>query len=512
MIQRTMKPTNKPPRTQKEVLNPQYERSIFEISMSGRNTEHFPPLDIEETQIPSWIKRSKEIGLPSVSELDLIRHYTRLSQKNFSVDTHFYPLGSCTMKYNPKINEKIASLDSFAQIHPYQETEQIQGALEILYELEQMLCQITGFPYASLVANGGAQGEYIGVKMIRNYFEKKGDPRSIALIPDSAHGTNPASAVMVGFEVKEIRSNKKGRVDLEHLKELLNPDCACVMLTNPNTLGLFETEILKIAELCKKNGTLLYYDGANLNAIVGRVRPWDMGFDVMHINTHKTFSTPHGGGGPGCGPVCVSEKLKDFLPPPRITRKKEKSKENTQWIYEISETHKDSIGRIRWLFGNFLIAVRAYTYILSLGREGIEKVSGIAVLNANYLRERLKQSFSVAYDGICMHEFILSLKNWKKEKGVSALDLAKRLIDYGIHPPTIYFPLIVPEAVMIEPTETESKDTLDFFVRVLEEIQRELNSAPSQIKEAPFNQTIGRLDEVQAVKNPKLVLQKETSK
>ncbi|MDH5682168.1 MAG: aminomethyl-transferring glycine dehydrogenase subunit GcvPB [Spirochaetota bacterium] len=482
--------------------------SVFQKSVAGRRGFQFPELDVEESDTPSWILRQDGNGMPSLSELDVIRHYTNLSRLNFSVDTHFYPLGSCTMKYNPKINEQIAGLDGFVNIHPYQPEIQVQGALEAIYELERILGEVSGFPHVSLSPSAGAQGEYAGVMVIKKYFESKNETRSVVIIPDSAHGTNPASAAMAGFKIKTVKSNESGMVDVEHLKSLLNKDVACIMLTNPNTLGLFEKDILEISALLKANGSLLYYDGANLNAIVGKVRPADMGFDVMHINLHKTFSTPHGGGGPGCGPVLVSDELKEFLPYPRVVKQPvEKNPAGVEKPEYVVEDRKEaSIGRIRWFYGNFLVILKAYTYALTLGRDGLEKVSERAVLNANYLKERLKKTFHLPYDSICMHEFVLSLKSLKSQHGVSALDVAKRLIDAGIHPPTMYFPLIVPEAMMIEPTETESKETLDAFLTVMEEIYKESVSQKENVTGAPFNMPVRRLDEVKAVKEPRLTL------
>ncbi len=474
--------------------------NVFEKSVEGRRGVIFPHLDVETSEIPEWIARKSPIGLPSLSQLDVVRHFVRLSHKNFSVDTHFYPLGSCTMKFNPKINEYAGSLDGFINIHPYQDSTQVQGALEIIYGLENALGKITGFPHVPLAPNAGAQGEYVGVTMIKKYFESRGESRSIAIIPDSAHGTNPASAVMAGFKTIQVKSSDRGMVDIDHLKQLLTKDVACIMLTNPNTLGLFEEDILEISDLLKKNGSLLYYDGANLNAIVGKVRPSDMGFDVMHINLHKTFSTPHGGGGPGCGPVCVSEKLKDFLPYPKVIKHPEKG------TYQLDSSREKSIGRIRWFYGNFLIILRAYVYIITLGIDGLQKVSELAVLNANYVKERLKKIFHVPYDKICMHEFIISMKSIKSDHGVTALDLAKRLIDDGIHPPTIYFPLIVQEAMMIEPTETESKETLDHFITIMEAIYADILKDKAKVQGAPYNTPVSRLDEVKAVKEPKLTV------
>ncbi|MDH4128562.1 MAG: aminomethyl-transferring glycine dehydrogenase subunit GcvPB [Spirochaetota bacterium] len=478
------------------------EKNIFNKSKKSRRGIVFPKLDVEESNIPSWIKRDNEIGLPSVSELDVVRHFTKLSQKNFSVDTNFYPLGSCTMKYNPKINEFAASLDGFLNVHPYQEIFQIQGALEVIYELEQALAKITGLPYVTLSPNAGAHGEFVGVSLIKKYFESKNDPRNIAIIPDSAHGTNPASAAMIGFKTVQVKSNPEGTVDISHLKELISKDVACIMLTNPNTLGLFEKDILEISKIMKQNGSLLYYDGANLNAIVGKVRPSDMGFDVMHINLHKTFSTPHGGGGPGSGPVCVSERLKDFLPNPIISKRLNKDK----YEFFIQNPSESSISRVRWFFGNFLVLLKAYVYIISLGKNGLKMVSERAVLNANYLKNKLKNIFPVPYNDHCMHEFVISIKNLKSQTGVTASDIAKRLIDYGIHPPTVYFPLIVQEAMMIEPTETESKEILDDFISVMETIYKESLNDNTMLKDAPFKTRLSRLDEAKAVKEPKLTL------
>lgn len=482
------------------------EQSIYEKSKKGRRGLTFPDLDVEESPIPEWIKRKENIGLAEVSELDAIRHYTRLSQLNFSIDTHFYPLGSCTMKYNPKINEKTSSMDGFVNIHPYQDSYQVQGGLEVIWQLENELAEITGFPYVSLSPNAGAQGEFAGVAMIKKYFESKGEKRNIALIPDSAHGTNPATAAMVGYKTVKVNSNSNGTVDIDHLKSLISPDVACIMLTNPNTLGIFEKDILEISKIMKDNGSLLYYDGANLNAIVGKVRPSDMGFDVMHINLHKTFSTPHGGGGPGSGPVCVSEKLKDFLPYPRVIKSKAKKTEFYTNDFEIEEKNPSSIGRLRWFYGNFLVILRAYTYILTLGKDGIEKISEMAVLNANYLKEKLKTNFTLPFDQPCMHEFVLSGKKIKQDTKAMALDIAKRLIDYDVHPPTVYFPLIVPEALMIEPTETESKETLDHFVEVMEAILKECYENVDLVKNAPAKTPVQRLNETKAVKEPRLTI------
>lgn len=478
------------------------DKNVFEISVKGRRAITFPDLDVEESEVPSWIKREDEIGLPSLSELDVIRHFTKLSQKNFSVDTHFYPLGSCTMKYNPKINETTSSYEGFLNIHPYQDVKQVQGALEVIYELEQALGDLTGLPYVSLAPNAGAQGEFVGIKMIHKYFDKKGENRKLAIIPDSAHGTNPASAVMAGYQTIQVKSNANGTVDMDHFKKILTPEVACIMLTNPNTLGLFENDICEMSELLKKNGSLLYSDGANFNAIIGKVKPGDIGVDVLHLNLHKTFSTPHGGGGPGSGPVCVSDTLKEFLPTPRVLKNP-----NSDVPFQLqTDGLENSIGRIRWFYGNFLVFLRAYTYILSLGKDGVKKISSMAVLNANYMKSKLDKLFPVPYNNHCMHEFVMSLKELKQSTGVSAMDVAKRLIDYGFHPPTMYFPLIVPEAMMVEPTETESKETLDAFIAAMEAINEEIKTDKEKVKSAPFNMPVGRLNEVKAVKDPKLII------
>ncbi len=483
------------------------EKNIFDKSVKGRRGITFPELDVDQSEIPAGIQREKSSGLPSVSELEVIRHYTKLSQNNFSVDTHFYPLGSCTMKYNPKVNEFTASLDGFLNIHPYQEDYQVQGALEVIYELQQALAKITGFPAVSLAPSAGAQGEYVGIFVIKKYFEMKGEKRDTVIIPDSAHGTNPASAAMAGYKVKQVKSDSNGLVDVEHLKSLITPEIACIMLTNPNTLGLFERNILTIRDIMKQNGSMLYYDGANLNAIVGNFKPSDMGFDVMHINLHKTFSTPHGGGGPGCGPVCVTEDLREYLPYPSVKKHSEKYVLRGEEIdFETVLSKEHSIGRIRWFYGNFLVILKAYTYFRSLGMEGIRNISEMAVLNANYLKEKLKKFYHLPYDTICMHEFVLSAKQLKQETGISALDIAKRLIDYGIHPPTIYFPLIIPEALMMEPTETETKETLDHFISVMEKIYEECYNDKDKLKNAPHQRSVTRLNEVMAVKEPKLTL------
>ena len=476
-------------------------KSIFEKSTEGLSAIRLSELDVDKQNTNPIEKhlRKERIGLPEVSELDVLRHFTNLSKLNFSIDNNFYPLGSCTMKYNPRINEKVASFPNLTDIHPYQKDEQVQGYLEILYELQDMLAEITGLPIISLQPAAGAQGEFAGISIIKKYFEQKNElKRNKIIVPDNAHGTNPASASMAGWKIVQVKSNEKGMVDIEALKNIVNEETACIMLTNPNTLGLWDDNILEIADILHSNGSLLYYDGANLNAIAGKVRPGDMGFDVVHLNLHKTFSTPHGGGGPGSGPIGVANKLKDFVPKPRIAKK-----DNDGYYLDYNIPH--SIGRLRTFVGNTLVLVRAYAYILSHGKEGIPKMAEHAVLNANYLKEKLKKVFDLPYDQICMHEFVLTLKNLKKNNDISAFDVAKRLLDYGIHPPTVYFPLIVPEALMIEPTESESKETLDNYIQALERIKKEAIENPDILHKAPQTQTVKRLDEANAVKNPCLV-------
>lgn len=473
---------------------------IFEISKPGRVAYQLPECDVPETTLPAELLREEPAELPEVSELDLIRHYTELSQRNYGVDQGFYPLGSCTMKYNPKINEDAARLPGFTSIHPYQPVESVQGALQLLYELQQDLAAITGMDQISLQPAAGAQGEWTGLMMIRAYHESRGDyQRKKVIVPDSAHGTNPASATVAGLETITIPSNEKGHVDVAELKKVLGEDTAALMLTNPNTLGLFEVEIEEIARLVHQVGGLLYYDGANANAILGKARPGDMGFDVVHLNLHKTFTTPHGGGGPGAGPVGVKEALIPFLPSPIVKRQADQT-------YQLVEP-AESIGRVKGFYGNFLILVRAYTYIRTMGPDGLRQVSEDAVLHANYVRKRLEPYYDQPFPSICKHEFVLSGKRQKKQ-GVRTLDIAKRLLDFGIHPPTIYFPLIVEECMMIEPTETESKETLDHFIDVMIEIAKEAAEKPEIVQDAPHQTLVKRLDEVRAARKPILRWQK----
>ncbi|QZT32696.1 aminomethyl-transferring glycine dehydrogenase subunit GcvPB [Caldalkalibacillus thermarum TA2.A1] len=472
---------------------------IFEMSQEGRVAYSLPENDVPEVDIteviPAKFLREKPAELPEVSELQLIRHYTELSRRNHGIDSGFYPLGSCTMKYNPKVHEDVARYPGFARIHPYQPEESVQGALQLMYELQEYLKEITGMDAVTLQPAAGAQGEWTGLMMIRAYHQSRGEgkQRTKVLVPDSAHGTNPASAKMAGFETVTIPSNDKGLVDIEALQQALGSDTAALMLTNPNTLGLFETEIVEIAELVHAAGGLLYYDGANANAILGKARPGDMGFDVVHLNLHKTFTTPHGGGGLGSGPVGVKKELIPFLPVPVL------KKEGDRYTFDYDLPH--SIGRVKAYYGNFGINVRAYAYIRTMGDEGLRKVSEYAVLNANYMMRKLAPYFDLPYDQHCKHEFVLSGKRQKKQ-GVRTLDMAKRLLDFGFHPPTIYFPLIVEECLMIEPTETESKETLDEFIDALIQIVKEAEESPEIVQEAPHHTVVRRLDEVTAARKP----------
>lgn len=475
-----------------------YDKLIFELSQPGRRAFKLPELDIDDVEIkeiiPEEFLNDKELELPELSEVDIIRHYTNLSNKNYGVDTGFYPLGSCTMKYNPKINEDMAGLDGFKNIHPHQPEKTVQGALQMMYELDKALCEISGMDKMTLQPAAGAHGELTGLTLIKAYHENRGDTkRTKIIVPDSAHGTNPASAMMAGFETIEIKSTEEGLIDIDSLKSVLNDEIAGLMLTNPNTLGLFERDIVKIAELVHEAGGLLYYDGANANAILGKVRPGDMGFDVVHFNLHKTFSTPHGGGGPGSGPVGVKKILMDFLPTPTV------EKDNDRYYLNYNIPH--SVGRIKDFYGHFSIMVRAYTYILSMGKDGLEKVSEMAVLNANYLANKLKDYYNIPDNTIFKHEFVMAgLKSEIAE--ATTLDIAKRLLDFGYHPPTIYFPLIVHEALMTEPTETESKETLDEFAQSMINIAKEAKENPQILKEAPHSTPVRRLDETRAARKP----------
>ncbi|MCB4790423.1 MAG: aminomethyl-transferring glycine dehydrogenase subunit GcvPB [Elusimicrobia bacterium] len=473
------------------------EKILIELSQEGQIGYSVPENDMGETDIskilPQKYMRATIPKLPQVSEPDLRRHFTKLSQLNYSLTTNFYPLGSCTMKYNPPVNEKIANLPGLRYLHPYQPENTVQGMLEILYELQDVFCQITGMDNMTLQPSAGAQGEFTGLLLIRAYFKSKNERRNKIIVPDSAHGTNPASAKIAGFEILPLHSEPDGHIDPAKLKEILTDDVAALMLTAPNTLGVFEKDILILTDMMHKNGSLLYYDGANLNALMGHARPGDLGFDIIHINLHKTFSTPHGGGGPGAGPVGVKKALEPFLPKPVINKNKN--------VYSFIYDRPKSIGKVRSFYGNIPVLIKAYCYIKALGREGLKKVSEQAVINANYLLAILKEKLPAPAGDRCMHEFILSGKPLNK-CGVKTLDVAKRLLDYGYYAPTIYFPLIIEEAIMIEPTETESKSTLDEFARVLINILEEAQNTPDLLKNAPQNTPVSRLNEVEAARKP----------
>lgn len=471
---------------------------IFERSKKERTSYSLPDLDVPDIDLDAEFEtpyvRKTAPELPEVSELEIMRHYTGLSNRNYGVDSGFYPLGSCTMKYNPKINEDVARLPGFTHIHPYQDPKTVQGALEMMYDLQTSLKEITGMHEVSLQSAAGAQGEWAALMMIRAFHEANGEHhRTKVIVPDSAHGTNPASAAVAGFDAITVKSNEDGLVDIEDLKRVVDENTAALMLTNPNTLGLFEKEIMEMAEIVHGVGGKLYYDGANLNAIMGYTRPGDMGFDAVHLNLHKTFTGPHGGGGPGSGPIGVSEELAPFLPKPLIV------KENDE--YKLEHDRPQSIGRIKAYYGNFGINLRAYTYIRTMGAEGLKKVSEYAVLNANYMMRRLEQIYDLPYKQHCMHEFVLSGKKQKK-LGVRTLDIAKRLLDFNYHPPTIYFPLIVEEGMMIEPTETESKETLDGFIDAMINIAKEAEEDLEIVQEAPHHTIVKRMDETTAARKP----------
>lgn len=444
--------------------------------------------------LPETLLRKESVGLPQLSELEVMRHYKELSDLNFCIEKGFYPLGSCTMKYNPKVNELLASLEGF-NIHPNLDDDMAQGCLKLMYDLQKSLLTVTGMDAITLTPSAGAHGEMTGMMIIKKYFESIGEKRTKVIIPDSAHGTNPASAKMAGFDIVEIKSNEKGQVDIEALKSVLSPEVAAIMMTNPNTLGIFEEGVEEISKLMHNNGSLLYYDGANFNAIMGYTNPKLMGFDVVHLNLHKTFSTPHGGGGPGAGPVAVVEKLKDFLPVPVIDFDGEKYFRN----YNLN----NSIGSVKDFCGNFSVLVRAYAYILMMGKN-LKHASENAVLNANYLKEKLKKYFELPYDEPCMHEFVITGEKQKRENGVSTLNIAKALMDGNTHPPTVYFPLIVHEAIMIEPTESEQKEKLDEFVETMISIAKEAQTNPEKILSAPHTTPVKKIDEVTAARHPDL--------
>lgn len=474
-----------------------YDKVIFELSKEGRRGYELPADNYGidgMAAIPADLRREQPLDLPEVSELDVVRHYTNLSNKNFGVDTGFYPLGSCTMKYNPKINEEVAAMPEFSALHPLQSEQTVQGALELYYNLQHALASLSGLGEFTLNPYAGAHGELTGLMVMRQYHRQRGDgKRRRVIVPNSAHGTNPASAMVAGLEVVEVKSRPNGSIDIEDLKPLLDDTIAGIMMTNPNTLGMFETEILEIAKLVHEAGGLLYYDGANLNPMLGKVRPGDMGFDIMHINLHKTFSTPHGGGGPGSGPVGVRKGLEQLLPNPRVVK-------GEDGMFHV-DFGLDSLGSISTFLGNFGVMMRAYAYILTLGKENIRNVGPLATLNANYIKESLKDDYLLPISGVCKHEFVFDgLKD--KSTGCTTLNVAKRLLDYGFHAPTIYFPLLFHESMMIEPTETESLETLDEFIDVMHKVAREARENPEAVKDAPLTTPVRKLDETSAAKNP----------
>jgi glycine dehydrogenase subunit 2 len=471
--------------------------TLKELSRPGRRASSLPRLDVPPAQVPSDHRRRDPASLPEVGERDLVRHFTRLAQRNYGVDTGFYPLGSCSMKYNPKVAESAAALPGFARLHPLQPDATVQGALELLWRLERALCAVTGMARATFQPAAGASGELTGLLIMRAFHTRNGDPRRRIVIPDSAHGTNPASVRMAGYEVATVPSDARGMVDLSALEKLVDDDVAGLMITNPNTLGLFEEDILEIARTMHGVGGLLYYDGANLNAILGRVRPGDMGFDIVHMNTHKTFATPHGGGGPGAGPVAVRDRLVPFLPAPLVER-------DQDGTFRLDHDRPESIGRIHGFNGNFGVLVRAYSYVFGNGGDGLREVGERAVLNARYLAEQVKEAYPLAFpDGKPMHEFVSTAKPLKKH-GIRAMDVAKRLIDLGYYPSTVYFPLIVEEALMVEPTETEAKETLDSFAEAMNQAAREAKEDPGLLRDAPVTTPVRRLNEALAARSLKI--------
>lgn len=467
---------------------------LFERSRAGRGSDLLPACDVPVVTYDQGLLRAEAPRLPEMAEVDLSRHYTELAKQTHGVNDGFYPLGSCTMKYNPRVNEEAAAQPGFTQLHPLQPVETVQGALEVIHTAETMLCEITGMDGMTFQPAAGAHGEYTGLLLIRKYHQSRGDTaRTKIIVPDSAHGTNPASATMAGFKVVSVPSNEQGGVDLDALRKAVGPDTAGLMLTNPNTVGLFDPNILEITQIIHDAGGLCYYDGANLNAIMGHVRPGDMGFDCVHLNLHKTFSTPHGGGGPGSGPVGCKAMLAQFLPSPHVEEKDGKF---------AFATPEHTMGQVRSFYGNFLVVVKALAYLITLGKEGIPEASAGAVLNANYLMKQLAGAYDMSYDTQCMHEFVMTLQGLAHDTGVTAMDVAKRLLDFGMHPPTMYFPLIVHEALMVEPTETESMETLDEAARVFLDILAEAKTDAESLHHAPHDCPIGRPDEVTAARSP----------
>lgn len=467
---------------------------LFERSRAGRGSDLLPACDVPVVTYDQGLLRAEAHRLPEMAEVDLSRHYTELAKQTHGVNDGFYPLGSCTMKYNPRVNEEAAAQPGFTQLHPLQPVETVQGALEVIHTAEKMLCEITGMDSMTFQPAAGAHGEYTGLLLIRKYHQSRGDTaRTKIIVPDSAHGTNPASATMAGFKVVSVPSNEQGGVDLDALRKAVGPDTAGLMLTNPNTVGLFDPNILEITQIIHDAGGLCYYDGANLNAIMGHVRPGDMGFDCVHLNLHKTFSTPHGGGGPGSGPVGCKAMLAQFLPSPHVEEK------DGKFVFAAPE---HTMGQVRSFYGNFLVVVKALAYLITLGKEGIPEASAGAVLNANYLMKQLAGAYDMSYDTQCMHEFVMTLQGLAHDTGVTAMDVAKRLLDFGMHPPTMYFPLIVHEALMVEPTETESVETLDEAARVFLDILAEAKTDAESLHHAPHDCPIGRPDEVTAARSP----------
>ncbi|HUZ29390.1 MAG TPA: aminomethyl-transferring glycine dehydrogenase subunit GcvPB [Solirubrobacteraceae bacterium] len=484
--------------------------TIFERSRPGRRAFVAPAVGVPEGPldelIPPTLRRAEPPRLPEVSEPEIVRHFNRLSQRNFDLDTGFYPLGSCTMKHNPKLHERVAALPGHAHLHPLQDPTRAQGALELMWRLQAALSEIAGLPHVSLQPSAGSHGELAGVLLTRAYHEDRGERRTKVLTPDTAHGTNPATVTMAGYELVKLGTDRHGNVDLDDLRAKVDEDVACLMLTNPSTLGLFETGIEEIAAVVHEVGATLYYDGANLNAIMGITRPGDMGFDIVHFNLHKSFTQPHGGGGPGAGPIAVSDRIEPFLPPPQVVRRTSHGN-GSEPAYDLDYERPKSIGRLRGFQGNYGVFVRSYAYIRSLGAPGLREVSEVAVLNANYLLARLRQEgvleyLPAAHERLCMHEFVLSGAPMKRELGIKTLDLAKRLLDHGVHPPTVYFPLIVDEALLVEPTETETKETLDRFAGLIAEILREARNDPEVARNAPYTTPVRRLDEAAAARRP----------
>ena len=481
--------------------------TIFQRSRDGRRAFTPPPLDVPakplDELIPAALRRREPAKLPEVSEPEIVRHYNRLSKRNFDLDTGFYPLGSCTMKHNPKLHERVAALPGNAKLHPLQDPADAQGALELMWRLQYSLGEISGLPHVSLQPSAGSHGELAGVLLTRAYHEDRGEHRTKVLTPESAHGTNPATVTMAGYDLVKIAVDANGNVDIEDLRAKATTDVACLMLTNPSTLGLFEPQIKEIAEIVHNVGATLYYDGANLNAIMGYCRPGDMGFDIVHFNLHKSFTQPHGGGGPGAGPIAVSNRIEPFLPRPQVVRVEREG----EVAYDLDYDRPKSIGRLRGFQGNYGVFVRSYAYIRSLGASGLKEASEVAVLNANYLLAKLGQEgvleyLEPAYDRVCMHEFVLSGTPMKRELEIKTLDLAKRLLDHGVHPPTVYFPLIVDEALLIEPTETETKETLDRFAEIVAAVLREARENPEIARNAPYTAPVRRLDEAAAARHP----------